>query len=307
MTRFDWPGLTGDGKAINGQIEAPSERVAKQRLREQNVTVTRIIPEHESDSRDTFGPESLQARHASRQVLRFVRIQMPSRFLLAGLVLLTSAILGFFVFKIEDLGLDRGNDAVPYPNDVVAMGRLQVALKDVTPGKIMWNPPVSMVEGSEYTVEARVFFEPATRDVIAAWLGEGPIQISTDQLTQIIRVSLSSVPQTAFDVHQHSESEQIIPDLGYTRWIWTVAPQRAGDFQLLLNVANVITDDSGKDRLRVLPLQPRKVHVMVSSSHRINKFVRANLPLLLTSVAVPAIVALWAWIRKDRRRRTAGF
>src|SRR3954469_7480688 len=86
----------------------------------------------------------------------FIRHRIRTHVFVVGVLLVILGALGFFVLRIEDVSLTRTDNR--YPTDTYATAQLQEALRDLLPGRISWNPPLSMEEGVDYLVEARLLF-----------------------------------------------------------------------------------------------------------------------------------------------------
>jgi len=178
----------------------------------------------------------------------------------------------------------------------------------LTRSAVAWNPPLQMRQGLTYPVECRIALDQR-RVTLDRMLGSTDVQRWDLDLTPVVRVNMTSSPEDAFTIKLHTDTEQYLTRDGYVRWVWDLKPLRSGDFSLFLNISIVDVDPNGKERGRVIPLDPRVVHVEVAPSYVAMEFIRRNWGVLLTSIAIPLVIAGFAWLRSRARRKTkaAGF
>lgn len=128
-------------------------------------------------------------------------------------------------------------------------------------------------------------------------------------LTPVVRVNMAGSPNDAFGINFNGDTEQYLTRDGFVRWVWDVTPLKGGDYSLFLNISLVDVDSSGKDRTRIIPLDPKIVHVEVTPSYMAREFVHEHLGVLLSSVVIPSFIAVVAWMRgrSKRREKSIGF
>ena len=166
-----------------------------------------------------------------------------------------------------------------------------------TGGRLAFDPPESMVQGSTATVTARI----ATQDVGPALTSgfRNPEKPADEiRVAQVMKVILLS-DDGAFTIMNKSSEEQVLVS-PYTQWEWNVKAEQSGQHKLHLKVvATIRTADRGEKALDI-PVADKEITVDVSYKYIIGSFVRnsENWKYLIGSTSLLTVLGVaLGWFR----------
>lgn len=168
-------------------------------------------------------------------------------------------------------------------------------IKNLSPGRILFNPPTEMKLGVNEKIEVRIT-KKITEDLTKGIEGRGIPKIEKIKVGPVMEVSLKG---NNFDIKLLSpkEEEQLVTGEGYAKWLWEVVPLKSGIQSLYLSVAVVIyVDHSEKKHYSVLK---KEIKVKINPIYTTQKFIENNWKWIITTIVSSGIIG---WIINKRRK-----
>jgi len=186
--------------------------------------------------------------------------------------------------------------------DLKAIGaRLGQALA----GKVLYNPPPSMLIDETERIEVRIAPGDYVGDIRAGLVGRGVPMVETIEISAVMRVRLHGA---AFSVDPPSGEAQAILPGRLAQWNFDVTPTRAGKQTLELEVSYLVNAD-GKSYPSTLPPFRREIEINVGTWHSIAAALKENRELAVsTAIGVTLgltgfFLKLWYMERRARKLR----
>lgn len=169
------------------------------------------------------------------------------------------------------------------------------ALKELSTGEILYNPPLEMEVGKTERVEARI-----TRDLAVNMtdnlLGRGVPQIEKIRTGAYMKVRLSG---SSFRIDPLSDEEQLVAGHEFSQWNWDVTPIEGGDQPLSIVVTAVIKMPDGNEKSKELGVFSKTIDVKVNAQRSIVQFIQNNWQWLAVTLVIPAV----AWLIGSRKKK----
>lgn len=171
-------------------------------------------------------------------------------------------------------------------------------IKNLSPGRILFNPPTEMKVGVKERVEARIT-KTITEDLSKGLKGRGLPKIEEIRVNTLMGVRLSG---DNFNITPLSDEDQIVTGEGFTQWDWDVLPLKSGD-QLLsfVVIVRMKIPNYGEER-RDYPVFDRKIKVKVNPPYTIKKFIENYWQWILSTIIGSGIIG-WVIKRIIKKRR----
>ena len=193
--------------------------------------------------------------------------------------------------------------AVPPPAVLMpgASELIEEALKQLVPGRMLFNPPEEMQVGVTERVEARIG-KGSTVELSAELKGRGLAQTERIQVGTFMKVRLSG---GNFDVKPLSHEEQIVAESDFTQWAWNVTPLKAGSqvLSMLVTVRIKLPDDG--EEAKDYPVFDKQIRVRVNLQHTIEGLIRRYWQWLASAVIIPALVWGYGSVTSYRHTQAA--
>ena len=166
-------------------------------------------------------------------------------------------------------------------------------------GVIIFNPPEQMTVGEQERVSLRVAKAEFEKAIAEDMSGSGTPREEKTQISSFMRVELRG---PAFEVIPLSSKEQIIPDEGYTEWLWDIVAKEAGSQKLTFVLTAKIKIPGDEDEYKDLKTVTYSVDVHVNPIRELGGFIERHMEALVTFIAgllVP--FSLWIWNKRRKR------
>jgi hypothetical protein len=166
-------------------------------------------------------------------------------------------------------------------------------------GVIIFNPPEQMTVGEQERVSLRVAKAEFEKAIAEDMSGSGTPREEKTQISSFMRVELRG---PAFEVIPLSSKEQIIPDEGYTEWLWDIVAKEAGSQKLTFVLTAKIKIPGDEDEYKDLKTVTYSVDVHVNPVRELGGFIERHMEALVTFIAgllVP--FSLWIWNKRRKR------
>lgn len=180
---------------------------------------------------------------------------------------------------------------------------LEFEVEDLSQGRLLFNPPVEMIAGEVYRVEARVIRLSEFDDVIvveatleANLQGLGEPQIDPMPVGTFMKARLTG---DRFNITPLNEEEQLVLGKSYTQWAWDVVPRSSGEHKLNLTMTARIRTGS-REGVRDHPVITKTVFVRVNPTYSVKVFVGKYWQWLAGTIILPS--AGWAWRVYSKRK-----
>lgn len=187
---------------------------------------------------------------------------------------------------------------VPAPQDLSQI--VEDEIRNLTPGRILFNPPEEMKVGVKERVEVRIV-KNFTENLSIGLRGRGVPQIEEIKVNTLMGVRLNG---DNFDINKTlSHEEQIVAGDGFTQWNWDVTPLKSGIQLLLLTVTVRIKILNYGEERKDYPVFERKIKVNVNPIYTTKKFIESYWQWIITAILIPIIgwfVNNW---RKSRKKK----
>lgn len=185
---------------------------------------------------------------------------------------------------------------------------LKTALRELSDGKILFNPPKEMLQGKTERVEARISYGDIGNTLADKLKGKGTPEIEDIKVGRKMSVYLYA-NKDEFEITKYSSDSQVVGGSPYTQWEWDVKPLAHGD-NLQLHLKAVINlERPGKAEAPIdLPVIDKQINVKVNHTYIAEQIARdekmrtlliggGSLVTLLTGIA--------AFIKRRRDKREA--
>ena len=175
---------------------------------------------------------------------------------------------------------------------------LQQAWKELTEGRIAYEPSRTMTEGEPEDVRVRI----ARGETIDTESGFGGRRVLVERLkASFVMTASLSADAGDFEIVPLSSEGQALVD-PFTDWIWRVTPLRSGDLALNVRVTARIRLSNGSSEDRDLLVQAAQISVRANPRWRATKFWERNWQWILGSPILGGVLT-WLAARLLRRRR----
>ena len=224
--------------------------------------------------------------------------------------LLMVALIGLFSCSKTEPTEANGS---PTPTPTPTLAELAAnELRQLTEGRIAFNPPTTMQQGQEERIEARISSEDIGAKLTEGLKGRGLPDVQNVKVGSLMKVLLYS-EESEFQITKLSSEEQVVSGRPFAQWDWTVTPLDYGEHSLhLMATAKVVIERLGEKSVDV-PVIDRKINVKVSPAYIVKRMVRTPSTWQIvfgSGTGIVVISAIFAAIRKRRIKKkttTAGF
>lgn len=189
--------------------------------------------------------------------------------------------------------------AMPTPNP--AYRALLAEARQVSPGRIAYNPPARMRIGVPETIQIRIARNDVERDITHRMIGRGMPASEPIEVGAFMRVRLTG---RAFDISPDTDQDRAIPPGGVGEWVFNVTPLEAGEQALDLHVF-IRVKLSGADEIISQPVLRREIAVEVNYWWDITALWRENWKWFLGGLG-SVITAIGGYLLKRWRERRQG-
>jgi hypothetical protein len=179
----------------------------------------------------------------------------------------------------------RRRRVLPAVDEVV-----QAALAETVPGRVAFNPPSTMRQGTTAAMEVRIIRSQEMDDAITTSLRGRAVPRLADISTSLV-MAVDLIGE-AFTITAYSSREQLVLASEPTSWKFDLRTSRTGEHGLAVRVSMRLPVDD-QDRCHDVCVLERTVRVLVSPSY----FVREHWKwLVATAIPVGGAVAAWKGI-----------
>ncbi|MBP1468907.1 hypothetical protein EYB53_024575 [Candidatus Chloroploca sp. M-50] len=165
--------------------------------------------------------------------------------------------------------------------------RLEDALAELEPGKMLFNPPAEMIVGKAEMIVLRLSRDINDTTLATNVPGEGEPAI--EEVPYLGLHMQASLRGEGFEIVPLAEEDQIVPRVGYAEWSWEVTPTESGVKKLILVATAKVELAKDDVEYRSLPVIERETYVNVSITYSFRKLLAASWKYLV-SLAVLGVV-----------------
>ena len=218
---------------------------------------------------------------------------------LAGLIILVTIVLVVIVIAFRKHGQHEGEAEISVQASISAGSEINIktkylklidkALKELSTGKILFNPPEEMKVGDAELVEVRIAHN-STGDLTKGLEGRGKAKIKVTEVSSYMKVRLTG---SAFKIVPETSEPQIIESDKYTEWQFYVTPLKSGRQTLRLTYYVIISIAGYDDKQKAYKVGDWKVNVKVNPMYFLKCYWRFIVGTLIAIVTlIIAIIAI---------------
>lgn len=171
--------------------------------------------------------------------------------------------------------------------------------------KILFNPPLRMIQGKTERVEARISYKDIKDALTQGLRGKGlPIE-EPIKVSPIMRVRLDT-KENEFQIKQYGDEEQVIIGKPFSQWEWDILPIKSGTDTLHLKCTAVIyIPDVGVKTLEFAVID-KDIEVDLDLWFATKKFVVDNWQWLSSALFIPFVIWICRLLLKKKPDRGYG-